>query len=62
MSSGIEVKANPIDSGVPRLFGPTALMAVFGVAGLVLLYLAIRILCRRHHRPHHAERFTVHRH
>ena len=60
MSTAIAVDANPRNDGGASL-GETALMAAFAVAGLILLFAAIRLL---RHRPHlrHSDHFTTHRH
>jgi hypothetical protein len=66
MNKGIEIGAAQLyDAG--HGLGPLApllLMAFFAVAGLVLMYLAVRTIRRRrpHALHHHKDRYTVHPH
>jgi hypothetical protein len=64
MNTGISVAANPVYDGDIGLGQTAPLMAAFTVGGLILLYAAVRLIRRRrpHAQPHHADRYTVHRH
>ena len=60
MSTSIAVDANPVHDGGAGV-GETALMAAFAVAGLILLFAAVRLVRRRPHAGR-SDRYTTHRH